>query len=271
MADWRSTWSDGADLVERVEWEEFYDYLSGEWHAGQHLSIFSETEGGKTHMIRYGLLPLWQRYPVLYFDLKPKAQTIAGMGKVVHQFPTWDQRLKYRIRDPSSAEWERDPQWFRLKPPQYHWSPDPRREDATWRRARRVVGEAIDRAFTEGGWVLVVDDTQTVTDPQPPSLDLAAPMRNAWRNGREQPLTVVAATQQPAGAPTQMYDQPTYFLLGGIGDVRRHERLGEIGGDVKLIEAVLPTLDDREFLFTRKRGRDMMIVTAPPARRRRAA
>jgi hypothetical protein len=263
---------DVGDLVERVEWEDHEWYMHRVWKPGDHCSIFAPTDAGKTHLIRWGLLePHWKRYPVLYLDLKPKARTAAGLGRPVRQFPSWDQRARYRLRRDDSEKWDEDPQWFRLKPPEYRWSEDSRREDAQWRKARRVVGEAIDRCYREGRWVLVVDDAQTVTDPRAPSLDLHAPMVNAWRNGREQPLTVIAATQQPAGAPSQMYDQPTHLYLGPSGDVRRHYRLGEIGGDTEVIEAVLPQLGEHEFLYCRKGGHDMMVVQAPPARRRRPA
>lgn len=266
----RSTWSPWP-LVERVPWDEHAEYLDREWEPGAHCSIFAPTSGGKTYLIRRGLLPLWQRYPVLYFDLKPKAKTAAGMGRIVRGYPTAADRLRYKVRPLDSDKWDTDPQWFRLRPPVYRWSPDPRREDETWRRARAVVGEAIDRAMHDGGWVLVADDCQTITDPESPSLSLKAPMVNAWRNGREQPLTIIAATQQPAGAPSQMYDQPDFIYLGRTGDSRRHYRLAEIGGDIELIEATLPTLERHEFLFCRKGGDDLMIVQAPPVRRLRRA
>ena len=95
-------------------------------------------------------------------------------------------------------------------------------------------------------------------------------MRNAGKIWRDRPLTVIAATQQPAGAPTELYDQPSHLFLGGTEDEQRHKRLAEIGGDSRLLVMVVATLDRHEFLYVhgerRKGHRAMAIVKAPGAR-----
>jgi hypothetical protein len=255
----------GEELVPRVPWEEHFAWLVENAEAGDHTSIFAPTKGGKTHLIRFGLLPLWQRYPVLWIRFKQKDKTLRQLGKVVHAYPSWDQRLRYQARGINSPKWETDPEWFILALPQYRWSPSSKAESPAWQRARRIAGVALDRAYAEGGWVVVVDEVRGLAGKDAPALALEAVLENQWQRGRDQPLTVIAGTQQPANAPGSMYDQPAHVYLGQTGDVGRHQRLSEIGGDTETIKAVLPTLQLHEFLYVNRFTRRMEIVKAPPA------
>jgi hypothetical protein len=250
--------------VERVSWEEHFAYPEEEWQAGEHCSIFAPTDGGKTHLIRHGLLPLWQKYPVLWLLYKPRDSTIRGLGHKVKAFPSWDKRVHYTTRELNSDRWEKDPEWFVLQLPAFKWSPDGKKESESWKRAREVAGSAMDRAYREGGWVLVIDEVRAFSDADSPSLDLKAPMANAWQRGRSQPLTMIAATQAPARAPYEMYDQARFCYLGRTLDVGRWQRIAEIGGNTELIKRLLPTIEHREFLFVDRRSGYMQIVSAPP-------
>ena len=254
------------DPVPRVEWEPFFDWLCGVWETGMHVSIVSPTGSGKTHLIRYGLLPCWQRYPVLIIQFKPKNHkdaSLRGLGRPIDHFPNRLDRLPYDTRKMDSPKWDKDPEWFRLQLPSYRFSS--RGEPAGYRRARDVAGGAMDRSFWDGGWVLVVDEVRAVAEHKQPSLGLEPVLENAWQRGRTQPLTIVAATQQPANVPSSFYDQPSFIFLGKTLDVGRHERLAEIGGDTPLIKATLPTLDQHEFLFIQRSTGEMCRVQAPPA------
>lgn len=257
-----------AEDIPYLEWRDFEPMLAAELEGGEHVSIFASTGDGKTHLIRWGLLPFYRRDPVLILDVKRDRGTLRGCGTRVQRFPSWLQLQKYRNRRLDSEAWERDPEVWRLCPPLYRWSG--RGASREREQARLVVGQSIDRVLHEGGWVLVADDATLITDPRPPGLDLGAPMRAAWKMGRDRPLTVIAATQQPAGVPTEMYDQATHIFLGGTDDERRHERLAEIGGNRRLLQLVVATLNEKEFLYVHGRRRQgqraMAVVVAPPAR-----
>jgi hypothetical protein len=246
--------------------------LKEEWAAGQHVSIFAPTEGGKTHLIRYGLLPLWQRYPVLWVRFKPRDDSTEGWGIKVQRYPVAE-RLKYRVRRRESEAWRDDPEHYLVQLPGYRFDPSaPEDRSESWRNARRICGEALDRAYREGGWVLVLDEVRALTGKAPPALNLEAMLENCWQRGRTQPLTVIAAAQQPAWAPTSMYDQPRWVFLGRQLDEARWERIGEMGGNSKLIMELLPTLRGArdgagpEFLVVDRWSGDMWITVAPPAR-----
>lgn len=257
---------DGEQLgdVPRMPWAQHLAWLDEHWQAGWHVSIFAPNGAGKTHLIRRGLMPFWQRYPVLILQYKKTDPALEGFGKPVREFPGADLRLKYQLRGVDHPSWSKDPEWFRLKLPAYRWTPR-RGASPSYETARRLAGEAIDRCYREGGWVLVVDEVRRIADPRPPGLGLEAPLENIWQAGRSEPVTLIGATQQPASAPSSMYDQPWGVYLGQTLDVGRHERLGEIGGNTKLIKATLPTLRRHEFLFVDRYEGEMAIVKAPAA------
>jgi hypothetical protein len=254
------------EAVPRVEWEPFFEWLCANWKAGQHVSIFGPNQiAGKTHMIRYGLLPCWQRYFVLILQFKPRDPAMVGMGHEIKHFPTKLDRVQYDTRKYDSPKWDKDPEWFRLRLPAYRWSANGGREGQSYRTARRMAGEAIDKAYWQGQVVLVVDEVRAIAETKQPHLGLEAPLENVWQRGATQPVTLIAATQQPANAPSSMYDQAHFVLLGKFLDIGRHERLSEIGGNTALIKATLPDLEPHEFLFIDRTNGEMCRISAPPA------
>jgi hypothetical protein len=253
---------EGAEVA-RVPWDDHYAWLEDHVEAGHHISIFCPARGGKTYLIRRGLLPLWQRYPVLWIRFKPKDATLTGLGHVVRAYPTAEQRLKYRVRALESPKWETDPEWYVLALPVYRWSPDNKRESRTWHQARRLAGEALDKAYWSGGWVVVIDEVRALAGNDAPALGLGAVLENNWQRGADRPLTVICATQQPAHAPSSMYDQPMHTYIGRTQDVGRHQRLAEIGGDPEVLKRVLPTLEPYEFLYVHRFSGRMEIVKVP--------
>src|ERR1700758_1446222 len=235
-------WAELEGGVPRVGWDEMHEVLAERWHAGQHFAIFSPTEGGKSHLIRYGLLPLWQRYPVLWIRFKARDDTTPGFGTQVDRYPIIE-RGKYRVRHRDSPAWEDDPEHFLLQLPRYHFDATaPQDRSASWAHARRVCGEALDRTFREGGWVIVIDEIQAVNGKRPPALDLESALENCLQRGRTQPLTMVTASQQPAWNAPSVYDQARWVALGRTLDEARFERIGQLGGSRERIEGVLPTL-----------------------------
>lgn len=251
---------------ERVTWEVFAAYLDAEWEAGQSVSIFAPTEGGKTHLIRWGLLPHWQRYPVLWIRFKPRDRTLTDFGRLVTEYPRFDMRVRYQVRPLDSPKWASDPEHFVIVLPKYRWSPDGKRQSESWQKARRIAGTALDSAYQEGGWVVVIDEVRALADGKEPALALSAPMENAWQRGRDQPLTLIAGTQEPVEAPGSMYTMARWVFMGQTHDVGRYQRISEIGGNTAVIKAVLPTLQFQEFLAVDRRYGRMWIVKAPAGR-----
>lgn len=265
------------DRIPHRSWAEVEAYLDeGDkarkipgWMAGEHWATFAPTKGGKSHLIRYGLLPLWWRYPVLWLRFKARDDTTPGFGTQVDRYPIVE-RIKYKVRRRDSEAWETDPEWFLLQLPSYRFDPTaPRDRSPSWANARRVAGEALDRTFQEGGWVDVIDEIQAVTGNIPPALDLGPSLENALQRGRTQPLTLITASQQPAWNSPSVYDQARFVALGKTLDEARFQRIGELGGSRKRIEMTLPELKGPhpgppEFVIVDRYTGWMAVTSAPP-------
>lgn len=236
-----------------LPWDQVVQWLDRRWHPGEHWSIFGRTGSGKTYQLVHGLLPLWTRSRVLIVDVKHDKGTMDPIGHVVTKKPHAGDKLPFRVREWTRGRdhpsWDQDPEWYKLQPRAHRWHPDRARQRSRESQVRADVGYALDQAFHEGDWVIVVDDVVTVADKKPPNLDLGDLLARIWRDGRDRGITMIAATQAPAFAPAAMYDQPTFVSFGRTADVRRQIRLGEIGGDRELIEAILPELQGHETLI----------------------
>lgn len=261
-ADWEDALSEYAEALPRVPWEQHVAYLDERWQAGQHVSIFARNGGGKTLLIRRLLESLWTRSRVLFIASKKTDASIGGMGHKVSAFPNRAQRLRYDARRSDHPDWEKDPEWYVLQVPSYRWSADAKRTDEGYKRARALVGTALDRAYGEGDWVIVADEVRALADPEPPNLNLAPILKTIWQRGRSERDTLIAGTQAPRWAPGEMYDQWVYAYFGRMTDVAKQIRLGEIAGDSELLRRALPTLERFEFLFVDAEG-ERQIVRAP--------
>jgi hypothetical protein len=244
---------DEETVVPVISWPDALEYLDEHWHPGMHVSIFAPTGRGKTYLIMEGLMRLWTRSRVLIIDVKRDRGTMAPYGHVVQRYPTLSQKLPFMVRqhtrDGDHESWDNDPEWYKLQPEDYRWSPDKKRADAPTLRTRADVGRALDKAFHEGNWTIVLDEVHTLQREESPGLDLGNLLARIWEEGRDRDITIIAGTQQPVDAPSQMYDQPSFVFLGRMKDVRRQMRMGEIGGARDLVMDILPELEGHEFLM----------------------
>lgn len=242
------------ELPRRISWSQHRAWLDHNWKAGIHVSTIAVTGDGKSYLMRHGLLPLWEDYRVLIIDSKGgRDETWQGYGQVVHAFPEAELR-----RRPGA---EPGPRIYRLVVPGYEWRPEMKRDSDGVRRARAVVGQALSLVYQQGHWVLVIDETRSVTDsPEQFGLGLRGLVVNDWRMGRALDLTVLAGTQAPRYQPSEFYDQVGWLYIGPTLDGRSLDRLDEIGGDTQAIQAALPHLGEHEFLWVRRRTREMAIV-----------
>lgn len=245
--------TEGLALPRKVAWRSHVAWLREHFQPGEHISVLVPTGGGKSYLCVNGLLklPAIEHARVLFVDDKGDDPTTSEFGLAIPRYP-----LGRFHRAPK-------PEHYRLLVPDWTWSAKQRESDGV-ERARQVVGDALEAWYRQGTAdspsILVVDETFALTDSLPPSLKLASPMRRAWRKARYKGLSVIALTQRPAGVPRDFYDQATHLYLGRMQDHDERRRLREIGGNAKVIEEIVATLEDREFLFLGRKGRFMHIV-----------
>lgn len=224
--------------IPRVSWEEHYDYLDRTWRPGQHCSIICPTGGGKSHLIRHGLLPIWRKSRLIAIDPTADDLNYGVPFRHVSRFPGKLQRQGVT------------PEWYRLTPSL----------DAEGREATRGVLQGV---YREGAWVVDIDELRVITDPNAPCFGLKPEYENLMLRARKRRVTVIAATQAPRWVPSSFYDQPTHIYIGKILDEVARKRLREISGaETKEIVYVVAKLGRFEFLYVGPDER-LEIVKAP--------
>lgn len=237
----------------RIPWAQHRAWLDHNWAAGMHVSVVVATGGGKSHLVRHGLLPLWEDYRVLLFDVKGDDPTLGGWGQVVHGYPEQEERQPQDDRQ----------RLYRLVVPEWEFDPH-RRSTGGLDRARREAGGALDRAYKAGRWVLDLDEARAFTDNVSEfGLGLRGVVENIWVRGRSREVTLVACTQQPVWMPSSFYSQPALIYIGAEVDLA-NDHLRDIGGDRDQLRRAVAQLQQFEFVAVYRRPpRQLWIVKAP--------
>ncbi len=238
----------------RISWSQHRSWLDHHWLPGQHVSVVAVTGGGKSYLLREGLLPLWRDYRALVIDVKGDDPTLAGVGQVVEGLPSTE-RTQGRGQPP-----EHGPRWYRLVVPEWDFAGARKRGRSGLEHAQQVTGETLHAAYRMGDWLIVLDEARAVTDHVSTfGLGLQGVVENIWQRGRSRRVTLVACTQQPLWMPGSFYSQPSYLYLGRMLEPpTAHFR--EIGGDTRVIRETLPQLERWEFLFVERDTARMSIV-----------
>lgn len=267
----------------RVSWRAHAEWMRHNWHAGQHISVIVPTGGGKSYLVVKGLfsLPMLRPARILLIDDKGNDESTREFGETISEYPIrrgkaavhtrrWWERMR-REHGPAAPPPEQapKPEHYRLVVPEWTWNPSARSDEEGFTLARQVVGNALDATYSEGDWLVMLDEARALTDAKAPGLRLAGLVIRDWTKGRYRGVTVVALTQSPIEVPGQMYDQATHLYLGHNQDFRRLTRLREIGGNAKVIEEVVGQLEPGdgqggippEFLFLGNKGRVLQVVS----------
>lgn len=226
----------------RVPWEEHADGLSQVWKPGDHVSIFARTDWGKTHLVLFGLAPLWpEDYRWMTVDVKGDDKRLTGFARQVGSLPPRILRDRY------------EDQRYRLVLP---------RGVANLVRNRATALKALRTARNERGWVIHLNEVRALSDRKSPCLDIQPDLDELYLRGRPH-VTLIGETQRGAHAPGSMYDQPSHVYIGKFTDLRMRRRLAEIGGDTDNIIRAVGMLQEHEFLYVRTADDLMQIVKAP--------
>ena len=194
-------------------WKEIIRRVDAKWvtQFAPHNSIIGQNGSGKSHLIVFGLLPLCVDDRVLIIDNKGDDPVLNASGaKPVRMIPRKLARTAFHEGKPRQ-------QWFRLKVS----------DDVN--QAQDQVGNALQRVYAEGEWVVVLDETRAISDPRSPGLGLQPELDRLWLRGRSRNIAVVAATQAPRWVPSSFYDQCQFVWCSRVRDERAHQRIMEIG------------------------------------------
>jgi hypothetical protein len=195
--------------------------LTGDMTRGNHVAVIAPTGGGKTTLVTKGILPLFDtNQDILLIDSTADPK----LGSYGKPFPKYGKvsglrRLTIGDMTPESIG---------------------------------KVHKAMNRAYRQGGVVVVFDEVRHITDGK--YLGLSGAAESLWLFSRKRENLVVGLTQAPRYVPSAFYDQSKLHFIFRIRDKRAMLRLAEIGGDYETIKQVTPTLRKYEFAYVNSDG-----------------
>jgi len=216
-----------------VHWDMVRGRLNRLWVArnAPHVSVMGQTRSGKSYLVCHGILDLCRWDRVLIIDVKGDDPTLAGTGKPVRHIPTVMRSIRQMMRDERPRQ-----NWYRLVT----------YED--FEDAHCQVGEALERVFSEGDWVVVIDELRAIVDPRPPGINLKPQWERFMLRGGSKGIAMVNLTQEPRWVPGSFYTQPSFVWLSRVEDEASQKRIAEIGSSRALLPH-LSRIPKKEWLY----------------------
>lgn len=208
-----------------VPWALIRTRLQRFWNAREapHHSVIGQTRSGKSYLTRHGILDVCQNDRVLFIDCKGDDATLDGLGHVVDRMPS-----KALMRQREFLKDNRRPKprrhWYRLV------------TDPDWDVAREQVREALESVFSQGDWVIVVDEARYITDAREPGLGLRGLWEQITLRGGSRGLAMVTLTQEPRWVPGSFYTQSAFYWFSRVEDEAAQKRISEVGSSRALID-----------------------------------
>jgi hypothetical protein len=227
-----------------------------DYRPGNHLTILAPTDWGKTYTANILLDAVARpKLPALIFVPKPRDSTAVEAGK----------RLGMR----RVQRWPLAPRLWR--PPERGWMLWPRHTfdiDADERAMYYIFRDALQDTYKRGNRIAFVDEPLGLMDLDPPERwdhNLVRYLLQLWRRGRSMGAGLWTASQRPVDIPYDAYSQAEHLFIGYDPDKRARDRYAEIGGvDPDMVKYVTARLQHREWLYIRRRGQRVAILTPDP-------
>jgi hypothetical protein len=209
-----------------------------------HQALFAQTRGGKSHLIRWGILPLAAYDRVVVIDVKPGGDlTWNGWGEDVTELRPGFGR--------SSTGWPR----YRVRV---------LAGDDGKAQVRRI----LEQLGAEGEVILVVDDARRVTDHHAPGLGLGNVVDHLLLEGAGIGLTVILGANSTAWATSSLKDQCGAIWLGHARSKDQRDNFADLTGLPKSHRPALDSIAPRSWLYTDYSGDELMLaLTSPPGAR----
>jgi hypothetical protein len=210
--------------------------------ANPHQALFAQTRGGKSHLIRYGILPVVPYARIVVIDVKPGGdETWDGWGNDVGELPP--------CSGPGDNGWPR----YRLKV----------RPGEGQEQVRRV----LEQLAVEGAAVIVIDDARRVTDARAPGFGLGNVVDHLLLEGAAIGITVILGANSTAWATTTLKDQCATIWVGHTRSASMRDNFADLAGLPKSIRPALNHIAPRQWLYTDYAGDEglMLARTRAPA------
>jgi len=226
----------------------FLEWFGQAWKPGEHVSVIAPTGAGKTTFVG-GLLQL-RRY-VLALDPKGGDSTLSGLE--YPRLSTWpgERKLGELV---AKNDQEGRPSRYILGPRVV------RHEDNE--KLREVTKEALDGAFTMGGWTLYADELQIISDPR--MQGLRKEVDRILIAARDKGLSFVSSYQSPSWVTPNAAKMSTWVAVSYTRDTDVVNRLAEVLGRPRAeIRGAVAGLDRYSWLIVGRDPREPIRVTLP--------
>jgi hypothetical protein len=186
-----------------------------------HVGIFGITGAGKSHLIRYGILPLrhWSRTVVI--DVKDDRDSVwSDYGQPVAELP----RAFFRSGD--GARW---------------------RVIVDRANAHAQLKRVFDQIRDEGHCVVVVDESRSITERE--QVGLGSVVENLILEGRGIGVTLIMGAQSTAWAVSALKDQPAVLFIGQTSGEDQALALAKMAGHGRDLAHVIGRIPARQWLY----------------------
>lgn len=254
--------------VEAKDWTDFESWFQPRWERGEHVNVVAPTGAGKSTLV----IPLVSlphtdggHRHVLGLDPKGGDSTLKKTGWP--RITSWPPpRRQYDRMEPHTEfrwgwpPWEERPG----EPVRLLVGPEVRTTEQL-PRLKQCLADALDGAFDQGHWTVVVDETQVAADQR--MMNLTAKLERNYIAARDKGVSMVSLYQAPRRVPRAANDQARWMFVSLSYDEDVIDRLAEQAGRMKAeIRGAVKGLGARRFswLLLSRDPRDPAVVTMPP-------
>lgn len=231
--------------VAEIAWADFLPRF--DWRQGEHVSLIGPTGTGKT-TLGIQLLPL-RRY-VAAIGTKPKDPT----------FDSLERDAGFRLVDPRRRGALPHLPDRGVPPRVLVWPRSRTLDRAAKRDQRRIIHDALNRAYSAGGWTLFADELSYLSR----TLSLAPELVDIWQQGRSNSVSLIGCTQRPRWVPLDCYSAATHLFLWRTNDSQDIARLSGLNGaDTRAVRAIVPDLGRHDVLYVNTRTGELCVTVAP--------
>lgn len=186
------------------------------------IAVYGITGSGKTHMMRYGILPLRENDRTVVIDMKDDRGSIwSGFGRAVDELP---------------------PAFFKSGDGSCRW-----RVIVDRSRAKAQLGRVLDQIRDEGHCVVVIDDTRPITERE--QAGLSSKVEDLITVGRELGISMVMGAQSTAYAVPSLKDQPAALFIGQCSGTNQAMKLAKLAGYGRDLALTIGTIEARQWLY----------------------
>lgn len=203
-----------------------------------HIGVYGITGSGKSHLIRYGILPLRDFSRTVVIDVKDNRDSVwTGFGQPVDELP----RAFFKSAD------------------SFRW-----RVIVDRRNAQAQLRRIFEQIRDEGHCVVVMDETRSITDRE--QTGLGSVVENLILEGRGLGITLIMGSQSTAWAVSALKDQPAVMFVGQASGIKQAAELASLAGYGKELAATIGRIPARRFLYRDLwEPKPILALTSPPA------